>query len=341
MRIGLIGLGGISAAHLDAWQTLAPEFDLELHGFDHTPGKLVRAGVTLHESREALFAAVDVVDICTPSWTHPEIIRAAADAGKPIICEKPLALTVDDAVKALRYCRERGVALQIGQVVRFFGEYEAANRSVKSGEYGEPAVLRFRRAGAQPSGNDWMQDATLSGGIAVDLMIHDLDQAIWMAGEVVRVFAQTALPKAGGAHTHAYATLTHASGAISQVTASWALAGGFETSFDIACTKGMLAHESTDHPSVRADREGLFEGAGLLPAIAGTSPFATELRELLASVAYGEPARVDPVDAIKALSVALAVRESARTGLPQVPEPLPEDLSAARTEWTKKAGATW
>lgn len=340
MRLGVIGLGGIAAAHLAAWQVLATEFDLELHGYDSRPDHEV-PGMVLHDSLDDLLDVADVVDICTPSFTHPEIIRAAADRGRPIICEKPLALDVDTAADALRYCQERGVPIQVGQVVRYFPEYAAARRDFARGTYGDPAVLRFRRASPQPTSNRWMQDEALSGGIAVDLMIHDIDQALWFAGDVERVFCRTTLPGVGGIDTHALAILTHTGKAITHVTGSWGLARGFETSFEVAGTQGMLHHDSTDHPSLRADRDGLLDGAGLLPALAGSSPFVAELRELLGAVMYGLPARVDPTDALRALSVAIALRTSARTGHPEVPQPLPPDLPHRPSDWTEEAAATW
>lgn len=341
MRIGVVGLGGIAAAHLAAWRSLRAEFDLELHGFDAHPERAMVAGDHRHDSLESLLAAVDVVDICTPSFTHPAVIRAAADQRRPIICEKPLALSVDEAIATARYCRDRSVPFQVGQVVRYFAEYEAAHRAISSGAYGDPAVLRFRRASAQPRTNEWMHDQDRSGGIFVDLMIHDLDQAIWFAGPVAQVYGQSGLAKYGGAHTHSTATLTHASGAISQLTASWALAGGFETSFEIAATLGMLAYDSTDHGTFRADRPELVDQAGLLPVLSGLSPFEVELRELLQSVAFGAPARVGVADAIVALSVAVAARESARLGQPVIPQALPDDLEQTSTSWAERAGATW
>ena len=340
MRLGVIGLGGIAAAHLAAWQVLAPEYDLEVHGYD-TQTDRVLPDVTLHRSLDDLLDTVDVVDICTPSFTHPDIIRSAADKGLPIICEKPLALDVETAADSLRYCRERDVALQVGQVVRYFSEYAAARREVARGTYGDPAVLRFRRASPQPRSNRWMEDESLSGGIAVDLMIHDVDQALWFAGDVERVFCQMTRPGGGGINTHALAILTHSSGAITHLTGSWGLASGFETSFEVAGTRGMLNFDSTDHLTVRADREGLLAGAGLLPALAGSSPFVAELRELLGAVAYGQPARVDPTDAIRALSVAIALRTSAESGRPEVPQPLPPDLPHRPSAWTEEAAATW
>lgn len=333
MRIGLIGLGGISASHLDAWRTLQTERaalgdqPLEVHTYDHSPLPTSPDWTRQHHTRDSLLAAVDVVDICTPTSTHTALIRAAADAGCDVICEKPLALDLNDAVAAIRDCQDHQVRLLVGQVVRYFGEYAAAHRAVRSGAYGEPAVLSFRRASAQPSGNNWMEDETQSGGIAVDLMLHDLDQAIWFAGPVTQVFGQATLPKRGGALTYGLATLTHRSGAISRVIGSWALAGGFETSFDIACSAGMLSHDSSDHAQLRVDRSELSSVAGLLPVLLGDTPFTHELRDFLAVLEQGARPRVSAVEAAQTLAVALAVRESMRTGLPQTPAPVPDDLA--------------
>ncbi len=333
MRCGVIGLGGISAAHLDAWRTLQQERialggrALEVHTYDHSLVPIRPDWTRQHDTLDGLLAAVDMVDICTPTPTHTALIRAAADAGCDVICEKPFALGVDDAVSAIRHCRDRGVRLLVGQVVRYFGEYFAAWQAVHSGAYGEPAVLSFRRASAQPSSTSWMHDEEQSGGIAVDLMLHDLDQAIWFGGEVTRVFAAATLPKRGGAQTYCVATLTHRSGAISRVTGSWALAGGFETSFEIACSQGMLSHDSADHAQLRVDRAELDSVAGLLPVMFGDTPFTHQLRDFLSTLERGSRPRVSPLDAVRALSVALAVRESIRTGRPQTPSPVPDDLA--------------
>lgn len=345
MRIGVVGLGWIAASHLAAWAEigangLLDSEPVEVVGYDPNPHALQADRVPQLPSLEALVDAVDLVDVCTPTYTHAALVARVAERGRSMIVEKPLARTAADAVEAVRSCRRAGVGLAVGQVVRYFGEYETAHRAFATGDYGQPAVLTFRRATAQPRSNEWMHRAELSGGVAMDLGIHDLDQALWFAGDVQTVYAQAGLPKYGGALTHCYVTLRHAGGALSRLTASWALAGGFETSFEIAGTAGMLAYDNTDHPSLRTDRPDLVEGPALLPA-AADRPFVSELRELATGLTSDGWTRVGPGDAVAAVAVVEAVLRSIESGQPERPEPLPEDISLTTTVWPDLAGATW
>jgi myo-inositol 2-dehydrogenase/D-chiro-inositol 1-dehydrogenase len=212
--------------------------------------------------------------------------------------------------------------------VRYFPEYAAAHRSVSAGEIGTPTVLRFRRAGSLPP-RAWLRDEQRSGGVIGDLMVHDLDQARWFAGEVIQVNATAARP-VGGTRTHAYAILTHAGGARSHVTASWALADGFETSFEITGSTGVLDYDSTRAAPPLADRPGL-AGPDGLPLTTGEDPFHTQLADFAATIHSGQSPRVTAADAAAALSLSLAATESARTGRAVVPEPLPAVF--ARRGW--------
>jgi predicted dehydrogenase len=341
VRVGMIGFGGIAQAHRPAWNRP----DVELHIIEPNPERRARAETAgiVHDDLGELLDAVEVVDICTPSDLHAELARTAARAGKQVICEKPIALTVDDGADVIRVARDAGVGLYIGHVVRFFGSYSAAHDAVVSGRIGTPSVLQFRRASGQPTANGWMQDESRSGGVPLDLMIHDIDQARWMAGDVVRVYAQGAKPGVGGVKTHVYAVLTHANGALTHITSSWGLAGGFETSFEIAGTKGLLTQDSVAHAALRADRPELLETAGLLPVTVGDSPFVDELREFAAAINGGPAPRVGPADALAALAIALAVRESMTTGAPVEIPALPADITEAPAgaEVAGPARGTW
>lgn len=326
MRIGIVGFGGIARAHLLGWR--GSNLPVEFHLYDSLADRRAEAAGagTVHDDLDELFDHVDLVDICTPSDSHVEFVGRAVRAGRDVICEKPLGLTTEEAAGAVRVARAAGIRLYVGHVVRFFGAYFNAYQAVKSGKIGTPAVLQFRRAGGQPKSRAWMADERRSGGVVGDLMIHDLDQARWMAGDVVRVFAQSAKPGQGGIDTHAYAILTHRSGAITQVTASWALAGGFETSFEIAGSDGLVSYDSTGHPPVRADRPELLQ-AKQPAAPDAESPFAAELREFALSATTGSPTRVSEVDAVAAVALVGAVRESLASGAPVEVPPLPVDLT--------------
>jgi myo-inositol 2-dehydrogenase/D-chiro-inositol 1-dehydrogenase len=209
-------------------------------------------------------------------------------------------------------------------VVRYFPAYATAQAQVAAGRIGVPAVLRLSREGGLVPDDRWYHDEARSGGIICDVMIHDIDYARWIAGDVVRVYAR-AIRRAGphqGA-THAYAILTHASGTITHLTASWARKGApFRTSFDLAGSEGLLDYATDQRPALRTAPADL---AGGLPD--ALDPWAAELEEFLAAIRGGPPPRVSAEDGRAALAVALAAVESATTGraveLPVGPEPYP------------------
>jgi len=152
-------------------------------------------GAEVFDDPGALLDAVDVVDICSPTHTHLEYVRAAATRGIPIVCEKPLARTTADAREAVAICEEAGVPLLLAHVVRFFPEYVAARNRVVAGEIGDVAIMRLDRSTYFPVGEgSWFSDSEKSGGVVLDLMIHDVDYARWVAGDVTRVFARKAEP---------------------------------------------------------------------------------------------------------------------------------------------------
>ena len=321
LRVGVVGTGFIGETHVAAWT--AEGIRAVIHDVD--AGRVAaladRHGARVAESLDELFGAVDVVDICTPTHLHAEIAIAAARAGRHVICEKPMARTLADAEAMLAAARDAGVRLFVAHVVRFFPEYVAARAAVLDGAIGEPAVLRLTRASfrpRQPAGH-WFFDHAKSGGIVLDLMVHDLDYARWIAGDVVAVHcrsASVAQPEAGV--DHAVAILTHRSGAISHVSASWGYAPPtFRTALEIAGSHGLIEQDSTATapvtPSLLADAAG-----GGLTAMADTGlvgdPFRLELAEFARAIRDGTEARIGAADGVEALRIALAADESARTG---------------------------
>jgi predicted dehydrogenase len=126
-----------------------------------------------------------VVDICLPTDLHTQTIMAAARARKHIFCEKPLALEIEEAERALREVEQNGVALQVGQCIRFWPEYRALEKFVKSGAGGKLVSLSLQRRAGRPaySRDNWLLDAKRSKGAAVDLHIHDADYILHLLGK--------------------------------------------------------------------------------------------------------------------------------------------------------------
>ncbi|WP_367046912.1 Gfo/Idh/MocA family oxidoreductase [Streptomyces sp. Je 1-332] len=324
LHIGLIGAGGIARAHLPGWLELGAR--VSVYTVDGSAEKLAAeyAGrqVTAVAGLGELLADCTAVDICTPTPTHKELALAAVVAGRHVICEKPLALNTRDAEEIATAAEAAGVRLHPAHVVRYFPAYAAMQQAVSRGELGDLAVLRFTRGGARPQWAPWFGDPAQSGGVIMDLMVHDIDIARWIAGDVVRVHAQTRGVEhaTGGARAEvvsATAVLTHASGAISHITGLWGLPDQkFRTTFRVAGSDGLLRHDSTSVPGYRITAQGVRAANEGIPSSPMTeSPYLTELREFAASweEGAGEP-RVSARDGIEAVRIAEAAVESSRTG---------------------------
>jgi predicted dehydrogenase len=282
-----------------------------------------RYGGQLFPDLAAMLDHVDIVDICAPTHRHHELALQAAAAGKHILCEKPLGRTLAQAQEITDACERAGVKLMVAHVVRFFPDYAQAQQRVADGEIGRPAVIRLSRESFEPkkAADNWFVDFAKSGGMVLDLMIHDLDYARWVAGPVTQVFAKST-------GTHALAILTHASGAISHVVGSWAYPPPtFRTAFEIAGDGGLITcdSESTAPVSLHLHKR---EGDGPDIPVAGSplseSPYTTEIKAFYDAVIHDKPVPVPGGEGVAAVQLALAVIQSADSGQPVQIDPLPE-----------------
>jgi len=324
LRIGLVGAGGIAGCHLPHLARLGAEVVVfseagaEELVARHGTGRVVG-------SLEELLAAVDVVDVITPTPTHTAVVTRALEAGKDVICEKPMARTADDAAALADLAERLGRRLYPAHVVRYFPEYAALHAAVHRGDLGELAVLRFTRSGAYPTRTPWFADVEASGGIVLDQMVHDIDIATWLAGPVVSVSAVSthSAPGAGDGGEPAAAAhvlLTHAGGAVSQVNGFWGPAHlQFTTSFSVTGTAGSLEHSSAAERAVVTDLgagPSDDDGAGALVPDTDPldDPYFLELRELVAALRDGSTPRITAREGAEAVRVANAALEAARTG---------------------------
>ncbi len=190
---------------------------------------------------------VDNVDICLPTFLHAELTKKAADAGKNIFCEKPMALTLDEADQMIEAVEKNKVKGMIGHVIRFWPEYIRAKEVVDSGELGKPLFGYCERLAVLP---DWHQDnwglqEKYSGGAALDLHIHDLDYLTWVFGKPKRVMAQGVYNpqtiKQGGL-VHITTNIEFEDGVAGSAEGGWAFKGSFPFTmiFRILCTEGTI-----------------------------------------------------------------------------------------------------
>jgi predicted dehydrogenase len=235
-----------------------------------------------------------------------------------------LARTTRQAKEIVATCKKAGVQLLVGHVVRFFPEYALAHSAVVEGQIGKPGVIRLHRGSYRPKkpvGN-WFLDEVKSGGILMDLMIHDYDYARWVAGDVESVYARRVTEHHLEAPVdYGLVILSHRSGALSHVAGAWAYPPPtFRTRLEIAGERGLIEFDSDGTAPIQnlilktggADAPDV----GLPSSPVSESPYTTQIKEFYRALADGKPARVSGIDGLAAVQIAEAAIESAHTGQP-------------------------
>ena len=231
--------------------------------------------------------------------------------GSGTFVEKPVTLSAAGAVPISEASAAKPeLVCTVGQVLRWFPMYRRAHELVKAGEIGLPAALRMSRGGGLPgAGRGWFEDHSKSGGVFIDLGVHDFDFLLWTFGPVVEVVARSVGAKTGSGADYGLATLTLASGAVAHVESTWMDADDPGMAFEFCGSEGMLQWDSRSTGTVRG--MGRVDGH-FMP---DDDPFFGQMKEFVTAIREGRPAAVGLRDAVAAVRVAEAALESARTGL--------------------------
>lgn len=323
-KVAVIGAGGMGGRHAAAYADI-PNAELVAicdAQSDRAEELAKKHSVKAYSDLEKLLADIDVdiIDICTPTTTHLENIRIAAAAGKHISSEKPLERTVSSAAEAVRVCREAGVTLFVAHVLRWFPEYRTLHDLIKNGAVGETVEVRTSRGGRAPHGfGDWFGNLKMSGGVILDLIIHEFDWLRWCYGDVKRVYAR-GLADAGIPFTdYALITLRFENGVIAHVEGQWTRPSGFVTSVEVAGTEGLLNFANSESvPLVieRREKEGSQPSVIVPESPVSINPYRLELQHFIDCLEEGKEPDVKPEDALEAVKIAEAALKSVKTGQP-------------------------
>jgi len=322
MRVGIVGSRVMAEVHARGWRTTGAELlGCTSANLEQATRLAQQFGIRAYKNYSELLHDVDIVDICTPTYLHKEMVLRAASARRHVVCEKPIALSLQDGHEMIEACERAGVRLFIAMVVRFFPQYRLSRELVARGQIGRLGVMRLKRVSFVPQkqGDNWYLDESRSGGMVVDLMIHDFDYARWLGGEVERVYARLNRA-ADGPGQYAQAILRFRDGPMALVEGGWAYPPGvFRTAIDISGTEGLIEWSSDEHAPVRSfllHRPGEAASVGLPVAGLSDDPYALELQHAYRCIRSGEPFEVTAHDALEALRIALAAKESIATGKP-------------------------
>ncbi len=323
VRVGVVGLGRLGKVYASnlAWQIPQVELVAVCDTRAETLSKVAdELDVPLRfADPSALIAApeVEAVIIVTPTDSHRELVEAVAASRKPVFCEKPLSLVLNDALAMKRSVDEAGIFFQMGFMRRFDRSYAAAQRRIEAGEIGRPVVFKSTsRDPFLPS----LEYLKTSGGIFVDMGIHDFDLALWLFGAVESVTASGAVlayPELRSIDDvdNGIASLRFADGRLGVVDLSRNGVYGYDIATEILGTEGTLrvgylretalleltpnrvSHDTVPYFMERFDRA-----------------YTDQLRNFAENVLADRPPPITIDDGVEALRVATAATQSLAGG---------------------------
>ena len=321
LNIGLIGAGRIGRVHAENLAYRIPEAnlvavsDIILPAAEQLAADFQIPAVYQDHRRIMDDPAIDAIVICSSTDSHAQMIEEGAEAGKQIFCEKPIHLDLQRIDQVLEQVEKAGVKLQVGFNRRFDPNFRRVRELVASGRIGDPHILRITSRDPEPPPVSYIR---VSGGIFLDMTIHDFDMARFlMDDEVEEVYAtggvmvDPAIGAAGDIDT-ALITLRFRNGAIGSIDNSRKAVYGYDQRVEVFGSEGVVivANETSDR-AVVGDAEGVH---GALPLFFFVERYAeaylTEMREFVACVLEDRTPPVTGHDARVPVVMGYAARKS-------------------------------
>ncbi len=259
LRVALFGTRFIAGHHAAGWKNVPGAKIVGLyspsgHGFDGRlgqSGNIGGDGVTIdmegvtcsNNPRQFYGDGYDVIDICTPTFTHGQFVRDGLAAGKNVICEKPLVLSVEEALELKAVAdRSKGQAM-VAYCMRFWPGWMELPPWLKAGAFGDMYSATFRRVGDMPGWSELFRDGEKTGGALIDLMSHDTDFVLKIWGKPQSVMAAGCnVHSTGGALDDVTAILRYPGGRRVVIETSWARHPklGFGADFEVRCRDATI-----------------------------------------------------------------------------------------------------
>jgi predicted dehydrogenase len=261
-------------------------------------------------------------------------VEQVAAAGRHVMCEKPMALTLEDCEAMIAVTKQAGVKFMVAQVLRFWPEYVVIKDILDSGRLGRIKWVSATRMSSPPtwSWQEWLFDPKRSGGAVLDLHIHDLDIINWLIGKPAKVTAAGVKSKSGGLDNVFTTTTGHCNGAVGFAEGSLDLSPGFPFTMGlkVACEGGdiemntrfappnllvALADGGVEYPAVPEVKVSSTAGAGSAGNVSALGGYFLEAQYFVDCIEQGKsPDRVPLDDARLAVALCLAATDSVESG---------------------------
>ncbi len=327
IKLGIIGAGRIGKLHAEniifninyvEIKSISDLFADKIEDWAHGLGieKVCRDYKDILNDSE-----IDAVMICSSTDTHSQITIEAAKAGKHIFCEKPIDYDLDRIHAALAAVKEAGVKFQIGFNRRFDHNFKKVHDIVREGKIGEPHIIKITSRDPAPPALEYVK---VSGGIFLDMTIHDFDMVRYLSGsEVVEVYTNAAVlvdPKIGeaGDVDTALVTLKFANGAIGVIDNSRKAVYGYDQRVEVFGSKGSVT-VSNDvlNSAVLSTEDGvLSEKPKYFFLERYKDAFVEEVKDFFDCILSDREPSVGCIDGLKPVLIGMAAKKSYETGLP-------------------------
>jgi myo-inositol 2-dehydrogenase/D-chiro-inositol 1-dehydrogenase len=321
IRVGVIGAGRIGKIHAENLATRIPGVvvsaiaDINQQAAQALAEKLHVANAFSDYRKIIEDKDIDAVAVCSSTDTHADLIIAAANAGKHVFCEKPVDHSLDRIDKAINAVSKAGVQCQIGFNRRFDPNFKKLHDLVQTGKIGDLHILRITSRDPAPPPAEYVK---LSGGMFLDMTIHDFDMARFLSGsEVEEVYAigevrvDPAIGAAGDIDT-AVITLKFANGAIGTIDNSRKAVYGYDQRAEVFGSGGMAATaNNTPNSSVYSNADGVVSEKPLYFFLERyMESFVAEMRDFINAIREGTPTPVNVFDGRKPVVIAMAATRS-------------------------------
>ncbi len=321
LHVGIVGAGRIGKVHAETLAFRLPEvrtLAIADVNRDAAQALAARCGIpTVAETSEQIFSnpEIDAVLICSSTNTHADFIVQAAQAGKHIFCEKPIAHSLGEIDRALAAVKQAGVKLQIGFNRRFDANFMRVRQAVVSGEIGSPRLMHIISRDPAPPPISYVR---VSGGMFLDMTIHDFDMARFLIGDEVEeiytagaVMVDPAIGAAGDLDT-ALIVLRFKNGVIATIDNSRQAAYGYDQRVEILGSAGKIetANCYPNQAVVSTGKEVRRDLPMNFFMDRYTESFAAELRAFVDAVRENRATPVTGIDGRVPVVMGLAARKS-------------------------------
>jgi len=332
LKVGIVGCGFMGRMHYRCWKALP---DVEVAAVcDANPAvaqQAKQAGGNIAGAEEGIDfncvafytdagkmfeeAELDAVSITLPTHTHADITEEALASGLHVLCEKPMALNEAQCRRMIKAADKSGKVMMIAHCIRFWPEYAKAKEIVDSGEYGKVLTASFNRCSSPPNwaADNWFIDEKRSGGMLLDLHIHDADFVQYLFG-MPQAVASRGVKRSDWGWSHIVTDYIYSDDKMITAKCSWLVkpSFGFEMSFIIKLEKATIVYDCTRQPAFRVCPA---EGEVFTPKVKKGDGYSLEIAHFADLVRGKKVAQViTPQQSCNSIKLIAAEKESAAKG---------------------------